>query len=88
MILRKLFRLKKRASCSLVGVAQNKEESRSSDGQGGQYGTVRSEIAYYVPRTLNRIVPAYRTSVQFLKRTIPVTKKGVPYQRTVLYSKS
>ena len=37
-----------------------------------QYGTVRSEIAYYVPRTLNHTVPAYRTSVQFLKRTVPV----------------
>ena len=33
--------------------------------------TVRSEFAYYVPRTLNRTVPAYRTSVQFLKRTVP-----------------
>ena len=39
--------------------------------QGWQYGTVRSEFAYYVPRTLNRTVPAYRTSVQFLKRTVP-----------------
>ena len=37
-------------------------------------GTVRSEFAYDVPRTLNRTVPAYRTSVQFL---------SVPYQRTV-----
>ena len=33
--------------------------------------TVRSEFAYYVPRTVNRTVPAYRTSVQFLKRTVP-----------------
>ena len=47
--------------------------------------TVRSEFANYVPRTSNRIVPAYRTSVQFLKRTAPtyrtrtITKKGVPY---------
>ena len=57
--------------------------------QGWQYGTVRSEFAYYVPRTLNRTVPAYRTSVQFLKRTVPtcctrtITKKAyctsVPY---------
>ena len=44
--------------------------------------TVRSEFAYYVPRTLNRTVPAYRTSVQFLKRTVPtyrtrtITKKA------------
>ena len=47
------------------------------------------KFAYYVPRTLNRTVPAYRTSVQFLKRTVPtyrtrtVTKKAyrtnVPY---------
>ena len=42
--------------------------------QGWQYGTVRSEFAYYVPCTLNRTLPAYRTSVQFLER---------PYQRTV-----
>ena len=46
---------------------------------------VRSEFAYYVPRTLNRTVPAYRTSFPFLKRTVPtyririITKKGVPY---------
>ena len=39
--------------------------------QGWQYGTVRSEFAYYVPLTLNRTVPAYRTSFQFLKRTKP-----------------
>ena len=39
--------------------------------QGWQYGTVRSEFAYYVPCTMNRTVPAYRTSVQVLKRTIP-----------------
>ena len=39
--------------------------------QGWQYGTVRSEFAYYVPRTLNRTVPAYRISVQFWKRTVP-----------------
>ena len=31
-----------------------------------QYGMVRSDFAYYVPRTLNRTSPAYRTSVQFL----------------------
>ena len=42
--------------------------------QGWQCGTVRSEFAYYVPRTLNRTVPAYRTSIQLLKR--------IPYQRT------
>ena len=57
--------------------------------QGWQYGRVRSELEYYVPRTLNRTVPAYRTSVQFLKRTVPtyrtrtIPKKayrtGVPY---------
>ena len=50
---------------------------------------VRSELAYYVPLTLNRTVPAYRTSVQFLKdikptyRTSTITKKAdrtcVPY---------
>ena len=50
--------------------------------QGWQYGMVRLEFAYYVPRTLNRTVTAYRTSVQFLKRTVPtyrirtITKKA------------
>ena len=53
--------------------------------QGWQYGTVRSEFAYYVPRTLNRTVPAYRTSLQFLKRTVPVP---VQKKRTVLLSKN
>ena len=55
--------------------------------QGWQYGTVRLEFAYYVPRTLNRTIPAYRTLFQFLKRTVPTyrttTKKeyctSVPY---------
>ena len=43
---------------------------------------VRSEFAYYVPRALNRIVPANLTAVQFLKRTVPtyrtrtITKKA------------
>ena len=54
-----------------------------------QYRTVHSEFAYYVPRILNRTVPAYRTSVQRLKRTVPtyrtctITKEAyrtyVPY---------
>ena len=50
---------------------------------------VRSELAYYVPYTLNRTVPAYRTSVQFLKRTVPkyrtrtITKKA--YRTSVPY---
>ena len=53
-----------------------------------------------VPRTLNRTVglPAYRTSVQFLKRTVPVPLQKKAYrtsvtvcilcQRTVLFSKN
>ena len=41
--------------------------------QGWQYGTVPSEFAYYVSRTLNRTTPAYR-SVQFLKRTVLLRK--------------
>ena len=51
--------------------------------------TVRSEFAYYVPRTLNRTIPAYRTSVQFLERTVPTyparinTKKA--YRTSVPY---
>ena len=63
------------------------------------HGTFK--FAYYVPRTFNRTVPAYRTSVQFLKRTVPtyrtrtITKKAyrtsVPYflaklRRTVRYT--
>ena len=36
-----------------------------------QFGTVRSEFAYYVSRAFNRTVPAYRALVQFLKRTVP-----------------
>ena len=67
------------------------EVSKARDGvkQGWHYGTVRSEFAYYVPRTFNRTVPAYRTSVQFLKRTIPtyrtrtITKKA--YRTSVPY---
>ena len=57
--------------------------------QGWQYGTVRSEFAYYVPRTLKRTVPAYCTSVQLLKRTVPTyhtrttTKKA--YRTSVPY---
>ena len=57
--------------------------------QGWQYGTVRSELAYYVPRFLNRTVLVYRTSVQFLKRTVPtyrtptITKKA--YRTSVPY---
>ena len=52
-----------------------------SHDQGWQYGTVRSEFAYYVPRTLNRTVPAYRTSVQLLKRTVPRRQPPVPLQK-------
>ena len=53
---------------------------------------VRSEFAYCVPSTLNRTVPAYRTSFQFLKctasmyRTRIITKQAyrisVPYFQT------
>ena len=39
--------------------------------QGWQYDTVRLKFAYNVPLTLNRTVPAYRTSVQFLEGTVP-----------------
>ena len=53
--------------------------------QGLQYGTIRSELAYYVPRTLHRTVPAYRTSVQFLKSSVAVPlqqRHTVPAYRT------
>ena len=47
----------------------------------GRY--LRSEFAYYVPHTLNRTVPAYRTSIQFLKRTVPLQKRRtIPEYRT------
>ena len=50
-------------------------------------GTVRSEFAYYVPRTLYRTVPAYRTSVQFLKRSVPTyrTRTEKEYCTSVPY---
>ena len=51
-------------------VEQRKMPSRPCY-QGWPYGTVRSEFACYVPSTLNRTAPAYRTLVQFLKRTVP-----------------
>ena len=50
---------------------------------------VRTKFAYYVPRIFNRTVPAYRTSVQFLKRTVQRTvpvplqkRRTVPAYRT------
>ena len=50
---------------------------------------VRSEFAYYVLRTFNRTVPAYRTSVQFLKRTVPTNRTHTitneAYRTTLLY---
>ena len=57
--------------------------------QGWQCGTVRSEFAYYVPRTLNSTVPVHRTSVQFLKRTEPTYRTHtIAKRRTVLLSKN
>ena len=62
--------------------------------QGWQYGTVRSEFAYYVPRTLNRTVltsrtrtitkKAYRTSVPYFLAKIEAYRT-VPTYRTVPY---
>ena len=43
---------------------------RHMNATGKDGSTVRSEFAYYIPRTLNRTVPAYRTSIQFLKRAV------------------
>ena len=40
-------------------------------GKDGSMVRSETEFEYYVPRTVNRTVPAYRTSVQFLKRTVP-----------------
>ena len=60
-----------------------------SSSQGWQYGALRSEFAYYVPHTLNRIVPAYRTLVQFLKHIVPTyrtrTIAKTVYCTNVLY---
>ena len=70
-------------------LVQTDLEIYRSGRQGWQYGTVRSEFAYYVPCTLNRTVPSCRTSVQFLKRTVPkyrtrnITKKA--YRTSVPY---
>ena len=64
-------------------------QSSAAEKQRWQYGTLRSEFAYDVPCTLNRTVPAYRTSFQFLKRTVPtyrtrtITKKA--YRTSVPY---
>ena len=66
------------ANCNIIMTSQSSspkiaiKSGKQSHNQGWQYGTVRSEFAYYVPLTLKRTVPAYRTSVQFLKRTVPV----------------
>ena len=48
-----------------------------------QYGTFRICVLQYVPRTLNRIVPACGTSVQFLKHTVPPYRTYVPYLTSV-----
>ena len=66
-----------------------KTKQKGSIDQGWQYVTVRSKFVYYGPRPLNRTVPAYRTSFQFLNHTVSMyctrttTKKAyctsVPY---------
>ena len=43
---------------------------------------VPSEFAYYVPRTLNRTVPAYRTAIQVLKRTVPTYRTRTITRKT------
>ena len=79
---------KKSQTCSLSREGKTIFALIAKDGS-----TVRSEFACYVPRTLNRTVAAYRTSVQFLKRTVPVRKRrtilpsknwGVPYRIAIL----
>ena len=40
-----------------------------------------SEFAYYVPRTLNRTAPAYRRSVKYLKRTVPLHRTRISLQK-------
>ena len=71
----------------MIRARSQKRKAAAKDGS-----TLGSEFAYYVLRTLNRTVPAYRTSsVQFLKRNVPYPyhyKKGVLYQRTLLLSKN
>ena len=42
---------------------------------------MRSEFAYNVPRTLNRTAPAYRRSVKFLKRAVPLYRTRIPLRK-------
>ena len=74
----KIFYRKLQNLCYHINVNYLEIFKKSSARQGWQYGTVRSEFAYYVPRTLNRTVPAYHTSVKFLKRTISWYRTSVP----------
>ena len=71
---------KKSQTCSL-----NREGKTTFALLAKDESTVRSEFACYVPRTLNLTVAAYRTLVQFLKRTVPVPLRK---RRTVLPSKN
>ena len=54
--------------------------------QGWQYGTIRSEFAYYVPRTLNRTSVPYFSSIFEAYPRLYI--KDVPYQRTNLPNKN
>ena len=49
---------------------------------------IRLEFAYYVPRTFNRTIPAYRTSVKFLNRTVPTYRTWYGTFFCVLYLQS
>ena len=66
-----------------------RDASVGSSNQRWQYGTVRSEFAYYVPHILNRTVPTYHTSVQVLKRSVPAyrnrTSRKKMYRTSIPY---
>ena len=84
-----LARLRKSAIKEHIRTCAICREEKYTVNQGWQYGTVRSEFAYYVPRTLNRTVltcrtrtitkKAYRTSVPYFLAKIEAYRTYVPY---------
>ena len=69
------------------GWKANALTTRPTTQQGWQYGTVRSEFAYYVPRTLNRTVLTSRTITKKAYRTsVPYFLAKIEAYRTILPS--
>ena len=79
-----LYSLNQAAACNDLAGPVPCHSACGQHSQGWQYGAVRSEFEHEAPCTLNRNVLAYRTPVQFLKRTVPVYhyKTGVPYRHS------